>query len=76
MMVVLAEVFSTFGLAISETKTEAMRIAIPRAPATQIAFNAKGNSTAKNSPSPIWEAPSLKAQTCGPMLSGGPVRGG
>ena len=40
MMEVFVEVFDTFGLAISESKTETMCMPIPRAPATKIVFNA------------------------------------
>ena len=40
MMAVLVEVFGAFGLTISESKTETMCMPIPRAPATQIVFNA------------------------------------
>ena len=42
MMAVFVEVFSTFGLTISESNTETMCVPIPRAPATKIVFNAKG----------------------------------
>ena len=42
MMAVSVEVFSTFGLTISESKTETMCMPIPRAPATKIVFNATG----------------------------------
>ena len=40
MLAVFVEVFGTFGLTISESKTEAMCMPIPRAPATKIVFNA------------------------------------
>ena len=43
MMAVLVEVFGTFGLTISESKTETMCMPIPRAPATKIVFNATGH---------------------------------
>ena len=36
---VVVKVLSTFELTISESKTETMRMLIPRAPATQIVFN-------------------------------------
>ena len=42
MMAVFVEVFDTFGLTISESKTETMCMPIPRAPATKIVFNATG----------------------------------
>ena len=42
MMAVFGEVFGTFDLTISESKTETMCMPIPRAPATKIVFNAKG----------------------------------
>ena len=42
MMAVFVEVFGTFGLTISERKTETMCMSIPRAPATKIVFNATG----------------------------------
>ena len=42
MMTVFVEVFGTFCLTISESKTETMRMPIPRAPATQTVFNATG----------------------------------
>ena len=42
MMAVSVEVFGTFGLTISESKTETMCMPIPRAPATKIVFNATG----------------------------------
>ena len=42
MMAVFVEVFGTFNLTISESKAETMRMPIPRAPATKIAFNATG----------------------------------
>ena len=42
MMAVFVEVFCAFGLIISESKTETMCMPIPRAPATQIVFNATG----------------------------------
>ena len=43
MLAVFAEVFGTFGLIISESKTETMCMPIPRAPATKIVFNATGH---------------------------------
>ena len=52
MMVVFVEVFGTFDLAISESKTEIMCMPIPRVPATKIVFNTTGNSTARQPPSP------------------------
>ena len=42
MMVVFVEVFGTFGLTISESKTETVCMPIPRAPATNTVFNATG----------------------------------
>ena len=42
MRAVFVEVFGTFGLTISESKTETMCMPIPRAPATKIVFNATG----------------------------------
>ena len=42
MMAVFVEVFGTFGLTISESKTETMCMPIPRAPTTKIVFNTKG----------------------------------
>ena len=42
MMAVFVEVFGTFGLTISKSKTETMCMPIPRAPATKIVFNATG----------------------------------
>ena len=42
MMAVFVEVFGAFGLTISESKTETMCMPIPRAPATNIVFNATG----------------------------------
>ena len=51
MMAVFAEVFDTFGLTISESKTETMCMPIPRAPAT----TPRGNSTARQPPSPTRE---------------------
>ena len=42
MMAVFIEVFGTFGLAISEIKTEIMCMPILRATATKIVFNATG----------------------------------
>ena len=42
MMAVFVEVFGTFGLTISESKTETMCMPIPRAPATKIVFNVTG----------------------------------
>ena len=42
MMEVFGEVFGAFGLTISESKTETLYMPIPRAPATQIVFNATG----------------------------------
>ena len=42
MMTVFVEVFGKFGLTISESKTKAMCMPIPRAPATKIVFNATG----------------------------------
>ena len=42
MMAVFVDVIGTFGLTISESKTETMCISIPRAPATKIVFNATG----------------------------------
>ena len=44
MMVVFVEVFGTFGLTISESKTETMCMPIPRTPATKIVFNATGGT--------------------------------
>ena len=41
-MAVFVEVFGAFGLAISESKTEAMCLSIPHAPATQIVFDTTG----------------------------------
>ena len=43
MMAVFVEVFGTFGLTISESKTKTMWcMPIPRVPATKIVFNATG----------------------------------
>ena len=42
MMAVFVKDFDTFGLTISESKTETMCMPIPRAPATKIVFNATG----------------------------------
>ena len=42
MMAVFVEVFSTFGLTVSLSKTETTCMPIPRAPATKIVFNATG----------------------------------
>ena len=42
MMAVFVEVFGTFGLTISESKTETMCMPIPRVLATKIVFNATG----------------------------------
>ena len=42
MMAVFVEVFGTFGLTISESKTGTMCMPIPRAPATKRVFNATG----------------------------------
>ena len=42
MMAVFVEVFGTFCLTISESKTETMCMPIPRAPAAKIVFNATG----------------------------------
>ena len=42
MMAVFVQVFGTFGLTISESKTETMCMPIPPAPATKIVFNATG----------------------------------
>ena len=42
MMAVFVEVFGTFGLTISESKTETTCMPIPRAPATKIVVNAMG----------------------------------
>ena len=42
MMAVFVEVFGTFGLIISESKTETMCMPIPCAPATKIVFHATG----------------------------------
>ena len=42
MMAVFVEAFGTFGLTISESKTETMCMPIPRAPATKMVFNAPG----------------------------------
>ena len=42
MMTVFVEVFGTFGLTISESKTETMCMPIPHAPAMKIVFNATG----------------------------------
>ena len=41
-MAVFVEVFGTFGLTISESKTETIYMPIPRVPATKIVFNATG----------------------------------
>ena len=41
-MTVFVDVFGTFGLTISESKTETMCMPIPRAPASKIVFNATG----------------------------------
>ena len=42
MMAIFVDVFTTFGLTISERKTENMCMPIPLAPATHIVFNATG----------------------------------
>ena len=42
MVAVFVEVFGTFGLTISKSKTETMCMPIPRASATKIVFNATG----------------------------------
>ena len=41
-MAVFVEVYGTFGLTFSESKTETMCMLIPRATATKIVFNATG----------------------------------
>ena len=42
MMAVFVEIFGTFNPTISKSKAETVRMPIPRAPATKIAFNATG----------------------------------
>ena len=42
MLAVFVEDFGTFGLTISESKTETMCMPIPRAPAAKIFFNTTG----------------------------------
>ena len=44
MMAALVEVFGTFGLTISEKKTEIMCMPIPRAPATKIVLKCHGET--------------------------------
>ena len=56
MMAVFVEVFGTFVLTISENKTEAMCMPIPRAPATKIVFNATGQQYCQTTSFTIWEA--------------------
>ena len=53
MMAVFVEVFGTFDLTTSESKTETMRMLIPRAPATKIVFNATGQQYER----PLRQAP-------------------
>ena len=56
MMAVFVEVFDTFGLAISESKTEtcACRSCVHRQ--RRKSSTPRGNSTARQPPSPTWEA--------------------
>ena len=41
-MAVFVEIFGAFGMTVFESRTETMCMPIPRAPATEIDFNAKG----------------------------------
>ena len=50
MMAVSVEVFGTFSLAISESKTETMCMPISRAPTTNIVFNAAGQQYRQTTP--------------------------
>ena len=75
MMAVSVEVFGASGLTIPEIKTETMCMPIPRAPATQIAFDATGQQQYRQISSfTYWRAPS-KSQVCRPRLTVKPVQG-
>ena len=74
-MAVFVEVFGAFGLTISESKTETTCMSIPRAPATQIVFNATDHQYNQTT-SPIWGFPALTPHTCRSRLTGRSVRGG
>ena len=50
MMAVFVKVFGKIGLTISKRKTETMCMPIPRAPATQIVFNATGQQYRQTTP--------------------------
>ena len=50
MLAVFVEVFGTFGLTISESKTETMCVPIPRASVTKIVFNATGKKYRQTTP--------------------------
>ena len=64
MMAVFVEIFGAFGLTISESKTETMRMPIPRVPATKIVFNATGQQYRQTTSftylgGPVTEMPNL-----------------
>ena len=68
MLTVFVETFGTFGLTISESTTETMCVPIPRAPATQTVFNAKGQQYRQKTSfaylrGAVTETPNLSAET-------------
>ena len=69
-------IFGVFGPTISESRAETMYITFPRAPATQIVFNATGQQHRQTTFLTFWEAPSLKPESGRPRLTGESLRGG
>ena len=62
MMAVFVEVFSTFGLTISESKTKTMCMPILLAPATKIVFNTRGQQYRQTTDRPKASLLPLKAR--------------
>ena len=75
MMAVFVEVFGAFGLI---TKIARRRLCACRFREHRQHIKSttpRGRSTARQPPSPIWESPLLKPETCRPRSTGGFVRG-
>ena len=75
MMAVFVEVFGTFGLTISERKTETMCMPIPRATATKIVFNATGQQYRQTTSftylgGTVTESPNLSDEIDGRIRAG------
>ena len=63
MMAAVVEILGSFGLAILESKTEAMCMPILRLPATKIVFNATGQQYRQTTPFTFFRGAVTKTPT-------------